>query len=324
MKEDTFGYLTKKLNVSKSTVSKALRHCSGVDSDTRQRILEEARKVNCLPKDVCSVYCILPDVPQYFWKELRQGLIAGENQDIAPTKYNIYTKSSDESAVLEYLREAKQMRAQVLIIAAYITLEIHRQLEEMVSDCMIILLSEHDELKNSFYVGADSYGDGYTMGKRYLTEYAERTLLCLTVRDNINAQNRSAGFLDAVKEKKPCLLDNIIRIEIENELFRDPKKFSSRLASLLSGCVDNDSSYCIYSPIGMAQLPIAVKKAGLTGRAVCMCHDCSADSPNGIDIRCNQDVFTQGYTAARAAVTFITSGQYPPEKNIYIPSKIQK
>lgn len=321
MKDDTFECLAKRLNVSKSTVSKAIRHCSGVDSDTRQLILEEARKINYSPENECAIYTILPDVPQYFWKELRRGLMAGENRDIAPAKYNIYTKSSDESAVLEYLREAKQIRAQVLIISAYITPEIHKRLEEMVSDCLVILLSEHYNLKNSFYIGADSYGDGYSMGKLYLSEYAERKLICLTVRDNINAKSRSAGFLDAIRERTAVHFE---QLEMENELFRDTKMFPSRLAYLLSGAIDDTTFYCIYSPMGMAQLPVAVKKAGLAGRTVCMCHDCFTDGKSGIDICCDQDVFAQGYAAAQAALTFIASRKYPPQKNIHIPSKIRK
>lgn len=83
MKDTKIESIAKKLGVSISTVSKAIRHRGGVDSDTRQR-----------------------DVPRYFWRELQKEIQVASNANITPVKINIYTRLRDEETVLEYLDEA--------------------------------------------------------------------------------------------------------------------------------------------------------------------------------------------------------------------------
>ncbi|MBE6598911.1 MAG: LacI family transcriptional regulator [Ruminococcaceae bacterium] len=326
MKEDTLAELAKKLNISKSTVSKAVRHCSGVDSDTRQLILESIPK-GAGAEQPFSVYTILPDVPQYFWKEMQRGLMDGGNQQIAPVKHNIYTRCGDESTVLDYLSEAEKMDIRVLILATYVTPEIRRRLENFPEKCMILLLSEHFERRNAFYIGADAYGDGRKMGEAYLSTFGDRKLLYFNVLSNENAKKRTEGFLDVIREKCPGTLCESKSLDIENKIFRDLKMLSSRLASLLSSELDKDSRYCLYSPVGMIKLPIAIKKAALEERVVCICHDCFTEQmqvPEGFAVCCNQDVYAQGYAAAKAALEYAVSLRFPKEKNLFIPSRIDR
>ena len=69
--------LAERLGVSRATVSKAIRHCSGVDTATRERILREMHRSGVSPAaGVCDIYSILPDIPSFFWKELQHGLAA--------------------------------------------------------------------------------------------------------------------------------------------------------------------------------------------------------------------------------------------------------
>lgn len=329
MKDNSIGDIANKLNVSKSTVSKAIRHCGGVDSETRQCILKESRRINYCSDSDYAIYAILPDVPRYFWKELKLGIKAGEQLEIAPVKYNIYTKPSDEETVLEYLEDAENVKARVIIIAAYITSKIQQKLEKMTDRHLVILLSEQYEIKNSFYVGGDAYSDGYIMGKQYLFHYSDRRLILFSIQDNINAQKRMEGFCRAVEEEAPYLIECALYIEIKNEMISKSKLLPSKLAFALSEMEHDNLQICIYSPLGMLQLPLGVIKAKLSDKAVCLCHDCFSEYQRdvnrihtGFAVTCNQDVFQQGLTAVKVATDYVLGSLYPNQKKIFVPSYI--
>jgi len=325
MKEDSLTELAKKLNISKSTICKAIRHCSGVDSETRQLILDALPAHSSPRRKGYPIYAIIPDVPQYFWKNLMQGLMDGDDRKNIPVKYNIYTRCTDEATVLHYLSEAEKMDIKVLILAAYITPAIKEKLEGFTDRCLVILLTEYFELKNSFFIGADGYRDGCMMGKAYLSEYRDKNLIYFDITDNYSAAKRLNGFLDTVKENAPEVLTHAVRIQFDNSIFRDLKILSARLASLLSGNADPQAPYCLYSPSGMVQLPIAIKKAELNRQIVCLCHDCSVENglpEEGYHIGCNQNIYAQGLAASKAAIDYIKNFRCPGEKYLLIPSEL--
>lgn len=329
MSDTTVESIAKKLNVSKSMVSKALRHCGGIDSDTRQRILTETHDIIQRDYGACAVYFIMPDIPQYFWKPVREGIVHVINQLSIPVKYNVYTKVSDESIVLRYLDEADRLDAHAIILAAHITPAIRQKLESMSVGRLIILLSECHDLVNTFYVGSDAYNDGYIIGKHYASHYAERKCVMFTRPGIYNVEKRVEGFCHAVNEVAPASMENIHQIKLDDKIFKDFKLLPSKLAPLLVDAAKIYDKFCIYSPMGLPQFPLAIMKAKLTDKTICLCNDCYLDSshyeknPNtGFVVTCNQDGYGQGSAAAKMAIDFIKDGLYPENKKTYVPSHL--
>lgn len=323
MKDSAVGHISNKLNISKSTVSKAIRHCSGVDSETRQCILDEIRIINYQPESDCDIYVILPDIPQYFWKELRKGIQSASREDLVSIKHNIYTNPKDENAVLTYLDEAETLNARAIILATYITPKIHDKLETLKDGRLILILSEYHELINGFFVGADAYMDGYRMGKEYLARYSDRKLITLSITGNANIQKRLDGFKQAIKEENEELLSVAAFIDLDRKILKDMKLLPSKLAPLFVDAVADSQAVCIYSLFGIFQLPLAITKAKLTNKAVCMCHDYFTEkSDSGMTITCNQDVILQGRIAMELATNYVIEKMYPNDKKTIIPSII--
>ena len=158
------------------------------------------------------------------------------------------------------------------------------------------------------------------MGKQYLAAYPDRKLVVLRTENDSNALHRLEGFLTAVRESSPDAADSAVLLNLDRSRFSGPKIFPARLAAILSDHLSETGSYCIYVPTGMDQLPLAVKKAGLDKAAVCMCHDCLSD---GFSVLCNQDVYSQGKAAAKAALTYLKTLTYPAAKHTCIPSIIK-
>lgn len=325
MKDNAVKHIANKLNISKATASRAIRHCSGVDSDTRQNVLDEARIINYQLESECAIYAILPDTPQYFWKEMQNGIRAEKRSDVAPVKGNIYTNLNDENVVLTYLDEAERLNAFAIIIAAHITPKIQDKLATMTEGRMILILSEYHELTNAFFVGGDAYQDGYLMGKQYLSCYTDKPLIILSSTHSRNIQRRLAGFRKAVEEENAELIRNAKYIDVDRKILKDPKLLPSKLAPLLVEASKGQDSLCIYSPLGIPQLPLVLTKAKITDKVVCMCHDYFPDKKDScIAVTCNQDVIAQGHLAIKLATHFVVEQSYPDKKFNLIPSIINR
>ncbi|MBE6541610.1 MAG: LacI family transcriptional regulator [Ruminococcaceae bacterium] len=323
MKNDITGEVAEKLGISRSTVGKAYRHCSGVDSETRQQILDEIAQYDIHDSNKCDIYCIIPDNPQFFWQEMRRGL--RENlSDAFVQKFNIITKINDEDTVVTYLKEAERMRASVIIITARLTPRIRAQLTDILSKgrTLVILLSEYDNLANSFYIGSDSYTDGIEMGKTFVSKYSSHTPLILSIKENKNAAQRTEGFLKSLSDGG---IHKFHIVEISADEFKNEKLAPARVASMISPY--KTKTDCIYSPIGFIKLPLAAHKAGFSEDTIILSHDCFT-SNSGDPLReefcvtLNQDIYTQGKEAISAAEKFIKAQTYPDKKITYIPSII--
>ncbi len=325
MKESSMEAIAKKLNVSPSLVSRVLRHCSGVDSDTRHRILAEAQNyAPIIPEGEYPIYAIFPDTPRYFWEPMRRGFVNALSKNEIPFKTNIYTKVHDEAAILEYLNEAEQLNVRAVIIATYATPAILDKLKKMEPDRFILFLSEYGELPNTFYCGSDSYQEGYLMGQYYVSHFKDRKLMLLSLPEDSNYVKRMDGFLKAVSESDSEILNEVIRIKLERKILTNYKLIPSKLAPLLLESASEQDSYCLYSPGGIPQLPLAIAKARLTDRMVLLCQDCYPDDKSSCQIiTCNQDCYTQGKTAALLATTFIRESLFPDRKKILVPSRIR-
>ena len=314
MKKQEISEFTK---ISKSTLSKTLRHCSGVDTETRHRILTENPVREYAPGQY-AVYCILPDVPNFFWKEALRGLMDYPRPNEVPVKYNVYTKLGDTETVMIYLEEAKRLDVRVLIIAAILEPPVREMLEELVKDRLVIFLSEQEELVNSFYVGSDAYRDGYALGQRYVSEYKDRKLVMLSADGGRNIQLRLDGFRDAVRTGDEALLNRAKLLHVAHDELIFKRSASANLAAALAGETDD---CCLYIPCGVPQLSVAVGKLRKRGlRMRCLCHDSQGTEEI---ISCNQNLYAQGAAAMEAACRFVLEGSYPPQKYIFIPSEIK-
>ncbi len=325
MKEEQFTDIAKKLDISKSTVSKAYRHCSGVDSVTREKVLQETAKLASQEANSpCDVYCIIPDTPQFFWGELRRGIRAGVEKTGLRLKYNVITRISDTNTVLYYLDEAKRIGAKVIILAAILTPRVRECLSGFPHDVCVIILSEYNSPLNWYYVGANQYSDGAVMGKLFAERYSGHRLIILSKPNRPNIDSRISGFCDAAAELAPQSLEKMRIVSIPADFFQNRKTAPSRLAALLRECVSGDEPICLYVPFGSVQIPLALNKAKISDITVALCHDDVLDSqglPCVSGAVLQQDMFSQGKRAIELGASAL-SGDLPSERSIFIESHI--
>jgi len=320
--------IAKELGYSQATVSRVIRHCGGVDSETRRHILStagtKADGVDCR----CDMYVILPDTPRYFWEELKKGVVSVKTAPDLVVKHNIYTNVRDEDVILFYLDEAGRMKARVILLVAVMTPAILERLRALQKDSTIFLLSEWGDLPNSFFFGADSYKDGFTMGEIFCRDYSTRIPFVVNVENNYNVERRTAGFADALRQYDGERFRNIPMCSIPHRVASDIRLFPSKIASLLTEVMDAESSYCLYIPFGNLYMSRVIQKIKGRDRVLCLGQDCmlgeDGHPETGIAVTIKQNTFLQGQKAVEAAVRYVTQGLFPEKKCTLIPSGIRE
>lgn len=325
---DTTKALAQKMNVSRSTVSRALRHCGGVDTDLRNEILRAAAESGNCSTEACDIYVILPQVPKYFWQRAYDGT-ARQNCEPYRMKLNICTKSTDSETALLYLDEAERMGARVIIIAMQAAGVLRDRLETLAKDRLVILLTEYFENKNCFYVGGDPREEGRAVGKLWREHYADSEPIILDFYENTNPSLRIDGFTREIAD----LRVEPQRLRIPNETYSNMKTAPSQIARMLFGNpIFNQKSKrsCIYCPNGGFDISLAIYKLKLAVPPICICHDVStvgdpdfADAPSTrCDTVCIQDVYAQAKRATELAIAYLDGIPLPKSKSIIIPPKI--
>lgn len=339
MKDEKISEIAKKLGMAKSTVSRAARHCSGVDVGTRRTVLQHIGSNDdalTYGAKKCLIYTIIPDLPIYFWGRLYSSIEDAVLNDNGvhfswrdkTVKQNVYSSLADSDIVLHYLDEAERLEPAIIIIAAYVTPEIREKLNVLKEKSMIFFVTEYEDMPKTFYFGADPYGDGFRMGRHYLENYGDRTPVVVTNREIVTIRRRTEGFLDALRLADPQRFGALTANEVPKDgiFFEKRKLIPSRLASLFTEWVGKEEKACLYFPYGSVALSMALQKAKLGDRAVCICHDCMLGEDcrpeEGISAAINQDVYRQGWMAIEAAVKLISTGMCPDGKYTYIPSHI--
>jgi len=338
MKDEKYVEIAQKLGVAKSTVSRAARHCSGVDAETRRAVLQytgffDESKGDGAQK--CHIYTILPDLPGYFWGRLYHSIVDAVldvddrlgwyDQSV---KQNMYNSLADTDIVLRYLEEAEKLQPSVLIIAAHVTPEIREKLNALKEKTIIFFVTELDSMPHTFYFGADPYQDGFRMGQHYCEHYADRSPVIVSNREINSIRLRTEGFLDALRGADSERFGTVPVYDFSTDgIFFDKRRLApARLAAKLTEWIGSRERACLYVPYGSVALPLALQKAKFGENVVCLCHDgmlgedCRPEE--GISACINQDVYRHGRAAVEAAVKLITTGMCPDGKYTYIPSHL--
>ncbi len=320
--------IAKALGISQSTVSRALRHCGGVDSDTRKQILLCVDPSEALSASECDIYVILPDTPRYFWEGVKKGIIEGKKGSHLSVKFNLYTNVRDEDAVLCYLNEADTLKAKVVILSAIITPAIRERLMLLQKKCAVFLVTEGGDVPNSFYFGADAYSDGFRMGSIFCECFSSMTPIAVNVESNYNVSQRTKGFTDALRQYDEARFGAIPMFYIHHTIAADPKRFPSKLAAELAEQMGENEAYCLYIPFGNVYQSRVFLKAKRENGLICLTHDCIVGEDgrlrNGIAVTVNQNTFVQGEAAIRAAIRYVTEGIFPSRKYTFISSEIRQ
>ncbi len=202
----TIKDIAKRLNLSYSTVSRALNSSSLVNEKTMRRIQEEARKLGYTPNALARglvlkksgiIGMIIPDITNPFFPALARGA-----EDRAVERgYNLLVCNTDWNIELEtrHLKLIQEKKVDGLILSS-INLE-NKYLETIIErGYPLVFVSRVYPGVDVNFVGMDTHYGGYLAGK-HLVELGHREIAFVGGKFSIGSvQGRFLGFLKALKE----------------------------------------------------------------------------------------------------------------------------
>lgn len=206
----TIKDIARELNISYSSVSRALNNKSGVSQKTRKKVLDAAKKMEYQPNDLArglvtrasnTIGVIIPDIMNPFFAEITKGIM--ETANVMGYDVFLCVSGWDTDKEAEYIKALQEKRVDGII------LEPSKGQKDFVFqnvETPMILLESWPNGKYSF-VEVDNEKGGY-IGAKHLIECGYKNIAFLGGREDshFNMQ-RFSGFKKALEELGECVED---------------------------------------------------------------------------------------------------------------------
>lgn len=319
MKKVTLDDISRELNVSKTTVSKAINDCPGIHACTKTKIMETVSRYGySVSRPAGKIAVVLPASPSYFWGNLRKEISARAKKANISCTYYVYQNLYDGSGALGCVNQALLSGASVIISALPDTEEIVSTLESTANEKLIILLEQYLDIKNAFFIGENSYQKGYELGKEYIKTHPDYKSVSIIRTTNYKTENlRVDGFLKAINETgEKKVFDITVSTQSKNR------------ASLIARELDrlNECVQCIFCPSGnSAEAVLAVKKLKAEQRIYCIGFDTNDKMLSNIQtekltVLAKQNITEFAKSSFEYAEKFVKDATFPNTKCKYIES----
>lgn len=261
----TLRDIARKLNISVSTVSRALGGSPDINKDTRKAVVEMARQLNYEPNQVAqnlrknktsTLGIIIPDVATHFFSANLSGI-----QEVAARKgYKVMICQSNESYQEEIsnIHTLVSSRVDGLIISLSKETSDYDHLKTLYARGIPMVLFDRvcDEIDTSRIMVDDR--DGAFRATEHLIQMGCRRIAHLSGPENLSiSRNRLQGYLEALKHYK---------IPVQGELVQHSSLTEEDLMSRVNALLDlpnpPDAIFAINDPAAI-QAMLVIKQRGL-------------------------------------------------------------
>lgn len=262
----TIKDIARELNISPSTVSRALKDHPDISVETKKAVNALADKLNYQPNIVAlnlrqkktnTIGVIIPEVVHFFFSTVISGI-----EDVAyQAGYNVILAQSNES----YVREVAHVKALFNSRVDGMLLSLSREtanfdhVESIISKGVPIVF--YDRMYNSptsSKVIVDDYAGAKEAVNHLITEGCKQIVHLVGAPNLIISVDRLRGYKDALKENKMEIKDNLI-LSCDSGTFEEGKSVTQKL--LASG-TKFDAIFANNDPMAMGAM-VAIKEKGL-------------------------------------------------------------
>jgi len=262
----TIKDIARELNISPSTVSRALKDHPDISVDTKKAVNALADKLNYQPNIVAlnlrqkktnTIGVIIPEVVHFFFSTVISGI-----EDVAyQAGYNVILAQSNES----YAREVAHVKALFNSRVDGMLLSLSREtanfdhVESIISKGVPIVF--YDRMYNSptsSKVIVDDYAGAKEAVNHLITEGCKNIVHLVGAPNLIISVDRLRGYKDALKENKMEINENLI-LSCDTGTFEEGKSVTQKL--LASG-TKFDAIFANNDPMAMGAM-VAIKEKGL-------------------------------------------------------------
>lgn len=237
----TIKDIARELNVSSSTVSRALKDYPGISDETKKKVKELAEKLNYRPNAVAlslrksksfTIGVIIPEVVHFFFSTV----ISGIEEVAYKNGYNVILCQTNEKLKREISSLETMLSNQIdglLVSYSKETTDFSHFIKLMEMELPIVFFDRTPNIENTVNVTVNDFSGGYQATK-HLIEQGYRKIAHLAGPSNLAiSKKRKEGYLAALKEAGIQINESFIMecpvanekesFEICLELFKEPQ-----------------------------------------------------------------------------------------------------
>lgn len=270
----TLKQIAKELDVSISTVSKALRNSPEISEDTKEKVQAFAKLYNYKPNNIAlslknrktrTIGVIIPEIVHYFFSKVIKGI-----ENVALERgYNVIIGLSNESFDKEVINMETLANGSIdgfILSVATETLmqKDYHHFNETINQGMPIVMFDRviDEIQCDKVVIDDF--DGAKKAVDYLLQTGSKRIGLITTEDYINVGFlRTKGYLEALNDHEVASDPNLImRIDGQLESEEELRKVENDIEQLLISNKDIDAIFTVNELYAVLVLKVT-RKLGL-------------------------------------------------------------
>lgn len=206
LEQTTIKDIARELNVSSSTVSRALKDYPGISDETKRKVKELADKMDYRPNAIAlslrksrsfTIGVIIPEVVHFFFSTVISGI-----EEVAFSRgYNVILTQTNEKLVREKSSIATMLSNQidgVLVSYSKETTDFDHFSNLLEKGFPIVFFDRVPAIDNAITVTVDDYSGAYE-ATRHLLLQGYRNIVHLSGPANLNiSHERSKGYSDAL------------------------------------------------------------------------------------------------------------------------------
>ena len=227
----TLKQIARELDVSISTVSKALRNSLEISKDTRDKVQAFAKLYNYRPDNIAlslknkktkNIGVIIPEIVHHFFSKVINGIELVANK----RGYNVIIGLSNESFDKEVINMEMLANGSIdgfilSIAKETLLLQDYHHFKETISQGMPIVMFDRvtDEIECDKVIANDLNGAKFAVNK--LVKSGCKNIAIVTTKDYVSVGKlRTQGYLDALEENKIKLNPNFI-LKVDDKFATD-------------------------------------------------------------------------------------------------------
>ena len=315
MKRITIEKIASELNLSYSTVRKALNNAGGVSYRKKKKVLEYAIKEGYELKEVSAqIGIVLPSAPQAIWHTYLSEIVERSEQVGLACKHFLYENDAFPDDVMLCLEGAEKAGVKVLILGITCSAGVEpvmQKIRSLAKNIMVIFIEELHEDIEEIYVGEHSFRSAQELARQYLEKNPDSTRFLAFSKGGHSVNSRIAGFSSELKKRGLSFLS----------VLKFPQKgtaMGAKLARILNEYRDKiDCVFCASDSV--SDMCLAIKKARITNLH-CVGFDCTSADMAYFDmgiLKCvaRQNIPLQSQTAVDIACRYLVEGIKPDRQN---------
>ncbi len=250
------------LNISASTVSRALNNHPEVSPQTRKAVLEAAKKLNYHPNAFAiglvknrtrTIGVLMPDITQPFYSSAISGI-----EDVAVNQgYYVMICQSDESFSKEVnlLHMFNRYRVDGIIVCPATTTDSYQHLEEIVAHTSLVQFDRVIDSITSHKVVSDDYQGAYQAVSHLVKQGYQRVAHIAGPNQLSVSKNRMKGYIEALRDAGHPVNEQYIR---HCSLTKEHKRQCA--SELLELKIPPDAIFTVNDPTAIEVMYVAKQK----------------------------------------------------------------